>query len=160
MYLKQRELFAGLEKGFVKEIFAMTERKSYRPGDVIFLEGNHAGRFYILVKGRVRLTVGEGRQVAFMVNHGGEAFGWSSLLGRSVYAASAVCEEPSVVLRIDRIRFNMVLEKNPASGLILLRRLGDMLGHRLHEAYRVIGQRTDSFESCGSGQTMEGALPV
>jgi CRP-like cAMP-binding protein len=155
MYLKQQELFAGLEKGFVREIFAMTEKKTYRPGDVIFVEGNHANRFYVLVKGRVRLTVGEGRQVAFMVNHAGEAFGWSSLLGRSTYAASAVCEEPTVVMRIDRVRFNMVLDRNPASGLALLRRLANMLGHRLHEAYRVIGQRAESFESYGSGQTME-----
>ena len=160
MYIKQKELFEGLGKGFIKEIIDLTEKKTYRAGDVVFREGNHAGRFYVLLRGRVRLTVGEGRQVAFMVNHAGETFGWSSLLGRSAYAASAVCEEPTALLRVDRVKLNMVLEKDPANGLILLRRLAQMLGHRLHEAYKVIGRRTEVFEAYGSGQTMEVVPPT
>jgi CRP-like cAMP-binding protein len=159
MYIKQKELFAGLGKGFIKEIIELTEKKTYRTGDVIFREGNHASRFHVLLRGRVRLTVGEGRHVAFTVNHAGEAFGWSSLLGRSTYAASAVCEEPTSLLRVDRVRLNMVLEKDPANGLILLRRLAQMLGHRLHEAYRVIGTGTEFFESYGTGQTMQTTPP-
>jgi CRP-like cAMP-binding protein len=160
MYIKQKELFAGLGKQFIKEIIELTEKKTYRTGDVIFREGNHANRFHVLLRGRVRLTVGEGRQVAFTVNHAGEAFGWSSLLGRSTYAASAVCEEPTALLRVDRVKLNMVLEKDPANGLILIRRLAQMLGHRLHDAYRVIGTRTEFFESYGSGQTMEAFPPT
>jgi len=160
MYIKQKELFAGLGKGFIKEIIDLTEKKKYLAGDVVFREGNHAGRFHVLLRGRVRLTVGEGSQVAFTVNHAGETFGWSSLLGRSTYAATAVCIEPTSLLRIDRVKFNTVLESDPANGLILLRRLAHMLGHRLHEAYKVIGRRTESFEAYGSGQTMETAPPT
>ena len=159
MYIKQKELFEGLGKEFIKEIIDLTEKKTYRKGDVVFREGNHAGRFYVLLRGRVRLTVGEGRRVAFTVNHAGEIFGWSSLLGRSAYAASAVCEEPTALLRVDRVKLNMALEKDPANGLILLRRLAQMLGHRLHEAYKVIGRRSEFFETYGSGQTMELAPP-
>jgi CRP-like cAMP-binding protein len=155
MYLKQKELFAGLGKEFVKEILDLTEKKTYRAGDIIFREGNHAGRFHVLLRGRVRLTVGEVGQAAFTVNHAGEVFGWSSLLGRSTYAATAVCEEATTLLRVDRVKLNTVLEKDPANGLTLLRRLAQMLGHRLHEAYRVIGSRTESFEAYGTGQTME-----
>lgn len=160
MYIKQKELFEGLGKGFIKEIIDLTEKKTYRAGDVVFREGNHASRFHVLLRGRVRLTVGEGRQVAFTVNHAGEAFGWSSLLGRGTYAASAVCEEPTALLRVDRVKLSMVMEKDPANGLILLRRLGHMLGHRLHEAYKVIGGRTESFEAYGSRQTMEVVPPT
>ncbi len=159
MYIKQKELFAGLRKGFVKEILDLTERKTYRKGDIIFREGNHAGRFHILLRGRVRLTVGEVGQAAFTVNHAGEAFGWSSLLGRSTYAATALCEEETTLFRIDRVKLNLVLEKDPASGIVLLRRLAQVLGHRLHEAYRLIGSRSESFEAYGSGQTME-AYPL
>ncbi len=160
MYIKQKELFEGLGKDFIREIIEMTEKKTRRAGDVIFREGSPANRFYVLVKGRVRLTVGQGRQAAFVVNHAGEAFGWSSLLGRSTHAASAVCETPTTLLRVNRLKLERLLEKDPANGLILVRRLARMLGHRLHEAYRVIGTRMDFFESHGSGQTMEAVPPV
>jgi CRP-like cAMP-binding protein len=160
MYIKQKELFEGLGKGFIKEIIGLTEKKTYRAGDVIFREGNHAGRFFVLLRGRVRLTVGEVGQAAFTVNHAGEAFGWSSLLGRGTYAATALCEEPTSLLRIDRVKLNLALESDPANGLILLRRLAQLLGHRLHEAYRVIGAKTEVFESYGTGQTMELVPPT
>lgn len=160
MYIKQKELFAGLRKEFIRDIMEMTERKEYEPGDVIFREGHHANRFYVLVKGRVRLTVGDEHEVGFIVNHGGEAFGWSSLLGRSTYAATALCEKPTVVTRINRVRFDMVLDRDPASGLILIRRLAQVLGHRLHDTYRLLGTRTELIESYGTGQTIEGVPPV
>jgi CRP-like cAMP-binding protein len=155
MYIKQKELFKGLNKQFVKEIIDFTEKRSYKKQDVIFREGNHAGRFYVLLKGRVRLTVGEIPQVVFTVNHAGEAFGWSSLLGREVYAASAECEEATSLLRIDRVKFNMVLNRDPAQGLILIRRLAQLLGHRLHEAYKVIGSKSEWAVSYGTGQVVE-----
>lgn len=155
MYIKQKELFAGLDKKFVKEIIEMTEKKNYAAGDIVFREGNHASRFYVLIKGRVQLTVGEARQVAFTANHAGEAFGWSSLLGRSVYAASAECEEPTALYRMDRVRFKMILDKDPANGMILMTRLAQLLGHRLHEAYKVIGARADVSTSYGTGQVTE-----
>ena len=159
MYIKQKELFKGMDKAFIKEIVDLTEKKTYRSEDVIFREGNHANRFYVLLRGRVRLTVGEGRQVAFTVNHAGEAFGWSSLLGRSTYAASAVCQAPTTLLRVDRRKFNMVLDNDPANGLMLIRRLAGLLGHRLHEAYRVIGARSEFSTSYGTGQVTESPLP-
>ncbi len=160
MYIKQKELFKGLDKGFIKEIVDLTDKKTYRSEDVVFREGGHANRFYVLLRGRVRLTVGEGRQVAFTVNHAGEAFGWSSLLGRSVYAASAVCQAPTTLLRVDRRRFNMVLDSDPANGLVLIRRLAELLGHRLHEAYQVIGARSGFSTSYGTGQVIEAVPPA
>jgi CRP-like cAMP-binding protein len=155
MYIKQKELFSGLNKKFIKEIIDLTEKKDYKKGDVVFREGNNAGRFYVLLKGRVRLTVGEIPQVVFTVNHAGEAFGWSSLLGRDVYAATAECDESTTLIRIDRLKFNRVLDKDPANGLVLIRRLAQLLGHRLHEAYQVVGSRTEWAVSYGSSQVME-----
>jgi len=160
MYIQQKELFAGMDKEFIKEIMAVTVKKTYECGEVVFREGSHASRFYVLLKGRVRLTVGDGRHMVFTVNHADEGFGWSSLLGRSVYAASAICEEPTSLLRIHGVQFNEILDKDPVHGLMLIRLLARVLGHRLHEAYQVIGARMESFSSYGSGQIMEMIPPV
>ena len=155
MYIKQKELLAGLDRQFLKQIMDATERKTYRKGDLVFHEGNHASRFYVLMRGRVNLTVGGTHQTVFTVNHAGEAFGWSSLLGHNVYAATARCAEPTLLLRIDRVKFNMILDQHPANGLILIRRLGVMLGHRLHEAYKMIDSGSEFSTSYGTGQLME-----
>ena len=49
----------------------------------------------------------------------------------------------------------MVLDRDPAQGLILIRRLAQLLGHRLHEAYKVIGSKTEWAVSYGTGQVVE-----
>lgn len=151
MYVKQKDLLAGLDKRFVKELMGQTEVRSYGTGDVIFREGHHASRFYVLLRGCVKLTVGPEGRVAFTVNHAGEAFGWSSLLGRNLYAASAQCTRETKLLRIDRVKFNMVLDADPANGLILIRRLANMLGHRLHEAYGMIASREETSAALSQG---------
>ncbi len=162
MYIKQKELLAGLGKDFLKELMRATERKSYRQGGFVFHEGNHASRFYVLLKGRVKLTIGATGQVVFTINHAGEAFGWSSLLGRNVYAASAQCTEPSKLLRIDRIKFNQILDKDPENGLKLIRHLAEMLGHRLNETYRMMANREflERISSPGTGEVLEEAPPA
>ncbi len=157
MYLKQKDLLAGLDNNFLKHLMTEMEKKSYKKGARIFQEGNHANRFYVLLKGRVKLVVGTPGQVVFTINHGGEAFGWSSLLGRNLYSASAHCIETTKLLRIDRIKFNLVLENDPVNGMILIKRMAGMLGHRLSEAYKIIAaeEQIQPFMTFGSGQLME-----
>ena len=160
MYVKQKDLLSGLERGFIKKLMNMTEKKDYSSGDVVFYEGNHAGRFFVLIRGKVKLKVGPTNQVVFTLSHAGEAFGWSSLLGRNVYAASAECVEPTRLLRIDRVKFNMVLEEDPVNGLVLIRRLAAMLGNRLNDTYKMLAVREhgERFETYGSGQLID--LPL
>jgi CRP-like cAMP-binding protein len=86
----------------------------------------------------VKLSVGEGGQVVYDVGQNGEAFGWSSLIGRDVYSASAVCVEPTKLLVTDRQELGKVLEEDPANGIIFLKQLAATLGNRLMETYKMI----------------------
>jgi CRP-like cAMP-binding protein len=160
MYIKQKELLAGLDKKFVKQLIDVTEKKTYKNGEFVFHEGHPASRFYVLQKGRVSLTIGATGQMVFLVDHAGEAFGWSSLLGRNVYAATAQCTEPTVLLGIQGVKFNLIVDQDPVNGLILIRRLGVILGHRLHGAYQIIASMSEVCTSYGTGQVMETTPPV
>jgi CRP-like cAMP-binding protein len=157
MYFQQKNLLAGIDRGFVKKLMGMTTKKQYGADDVIFLEGHHASRFFVLHKGCVKLTFGTAGQVVFTLNHAGEAFGWSSLLGRNEYAATARCTEPTILIQIDRLKFNRVLEEDPVNGLVLVRRLAELLGERLKMTYRMLAAHSPQEVSLsyGSGQTME-----
>jgi CRP-like cAMP-binding protein len=157
MYIQQKNLLAGMDRGFVKKLIGMTTKKHCGADDIVFQEGHHANRFFVLVKGCVKLTFGTAGQVVFTLNHAGEAFGWSSLLGRNEYAATARCTEPTTLIQIDRLAFNRVLEEDPVHGLVLVRRLAELLGERLKLTYQMMAAQSpyEVSLSYGSGQTLE-----
>jgi CRP-like cAMP-binding protein len=138
MYIRQSDLFLGTSMDFVKKIMDISRMVSHAEGDILFRENDEARYFYILLNGRVKLSVGEGGQGVYDVGQNGEAFGWSSLIGRDVYSASAACVEPTKLLVTDRQKLARVLEQDPANGLIFVRQLAATLGNRLLEIYKKI----------------------
>ncbi len=143
MYIKQSELFLGTSMDFVKKIMDISRMISHEKGDILFHENDEARYFYILLNGRVKLSVGEGSQVVYDVGQNGEAFGWSSLIGRNVYSASAKCVDSTKLLITDRTQLGKILEEDPANGIIFMKRLAATLGNRLIETYKMIPSKSD-----------------
>jgi len=141
MYIKQSDLFLGTSMDFVKKIMDICRMVSHEKGYILFHENDRARHFYILLNGHVKLSVGGAGQVVYDVGQNGEAFGWSSLIGRDVYSASAECVETTKLLRADRRELGKVLEEDPANGIIFLKQLAATLGNRLMETYKMIPQR-------------------
>jgi len=138
MYIKHSDLLLGTSMDFVKKIMDISRMVSHEKGDILFHENDESRYFYILLNGRVKLSVGEGGQVVYDVAQNGEAFGWSSLIGRDVYSASAECVEATKLLLADRNKLGKILEDDSANGLILLKQLAATLGNRLMETYKMI----------------------
>ena len=89
MYLKQKDIFWAMNKEFVKEVMDIAVTESHQQGEWLFHGGDPANAFYILLKGRVKLILGETGHVVYIVSNAGEAFGWSSLIDRGSFSASA-----------------------------------------------------------------------
>ena len=70
-----------------------------------------------------------------IVDQAGESFGWSSVVGRKYYSASAECILPTRVIKVEKERCLRVLAANPESGMILLKRFAAILGERLIHNY-------------------------
>lgn len=135
MIIKQADLFCGLNHNFIKDLMAIASRTSCNQGDIIFDSGSPAAHFYILIQGCVRLRLGHAGREVFTSCRIGEIFGWSSLIGRYAYSASAECIEPATLLKIDRQQFQSILEKDLASGLLFFKQLAAALGSRLIQLY-------------------------
>ncbi len=131
MYIKQGDIFWGMSKEFVKEAMDATEKLNPNEGTILFQQGDPASHFYILNKGRVKLTIGETGPAVYIARHTGEIIGWSSLIGRDVYTASAECLEESNLVKIESKNFLKILEKDSSNEAILFKRLAEMLGNRL-----------------------------
>ena len=140
MYIKQSELFMGTSMDFVKKFMDISEMSSHKKGEILFRENDPANFFFILLNGRVKLSVGQPKQVVYNAARNGEAFGWSSLIGGAVYSASAECLEPTKLLKTDSNKLSGILAKDADNGIIFFKQLAATLGKRLLETYKVIGQ--------------------
>jgi CRP-like cAMP-binding protein len=156
MYLNQKDIFWAMRKELVKEIMDIAVSESYQQGEWLFHGGDPANAFYILLKGRVKLILGETGHVVYIVSNAGEAFGWSSLIGRDSFSASAECMAQTKLLKIDKNKLENILEKDPANSFILFKRLAEILGNRLLRSYTIISSTSPTEPSLafGSGQVM------
>ena len=156
MYFKQKDIFRAMNKSFVKKIMNVSTTESYEQGDLLFKQGDLANQFYILLKGRIKLTLGEIGRSVYIVSHAGEAFGWSSLIDRETYTASAECMTLVKLLRFDQEKVLKTLEEDPANGLVFFKRLADILGNRLLHSYEMLSTaaQTEKSPSFGTGQVM------
>jgi CRP-like cAMP-binding protein len=138
MLIDQGDLLWGMDYLFTKDFMAVSAKVHLEKGTVIFREGDKADYFYTLVQGRVGLTIGEPAREIYIIDKAGEAFGWSSLVDRNYYSASAECVEPSDLLRFEKNDLNAFLLKNVDSALVFYKRLAGMLGNRLIQCYKMI----------------------
>ena len=143
MFIKQSELLMGTSMDFVKKFMDISQMISHEKGDVLFREKDKAQHFYVLLNGRVKLGVGKHEQMVYDIRQNGEAFGWSSLIGREIYSASAECMEPTKLLKTDSERLKKVLEADPANGIIFFKHLAATLGNRLLESYKMIAPASE-----------------
>ncbi|MGW8194854.1 MAG: Crp/Fnr family transcriptional regulator [Desulforhopalus sp.] len=157
MYIKQSDLLWGLDKHFIQVFFEPAVKKTHPQGFMLFKKGDPAEYFYILVKGSISLHPGGETKTAYLVNHAGEAFGWSSLVGMDTYTASAECLRESVVMRFNKETVREMAEADPLNGMKFFRRLARMLGNRLVHSYQ---HETETVPegldlSFGSGQSIK-----
>jgi CRP-like cAMP-binding protein len=156
MYIKQSDLLLGLDKHFIQKFVETGIKETHPKGFKLFLEGDPAEYFFIMVKGGIRLSLGNQNRTTYLVNHAGEAFGWSSLVGMDKYTASAECVKETMVIRFTREFFTDIVEADPVNGMHFFKHLARMLGNRLIHSYHLESETvSDGLEySFGSGQSI------
>ena len=86
MIIQEFDLFDGISDEIVEDLVTTMETEVYRAGEVVFKEGDPADSFFILVSGAVNLYIGDADETSSIVLKPGEAFGWSSLVGRDIWS--------------------------------------------------------------------------
>ena len=162
MYMKLSDLLKGLSKDFVKEVMEVADKETHKAGYILFNEGDRAKQIYILIKGRVSLTMGETSHTVYTVDQPGEVFGWSSLVGRKGFSTTAECKEPTKLLKISAQKLEKLFEKDRDSEVVFFRQLAAGLGSRLIQSYRMISNKAqaDLALSYGTGQVQESVQTV
>lgn len=155
MFIGEAELFKGLDDQTMSEISRIMVERSCKSGDILYTEKDGAETFYLLWEGRIRLAIGEEAEIDYTVSRSGEAFGWSSLVGRPTYTARAQCLAPGKVYTISKQQLEALFAKHPECGMKFYKSLAAAVIQRLTDNYR-------AFLSEGSlkGVTSEGTRQV
>jgi len=88
--------------------------KKVAEGDIIFKEGSICSFYHQLVKGSVRWANinDEGKETLQVMIEEGECFGEMPLFDDGTYAATAIAQEDSVIIRLNKNSFHQLLKEN------------------------------------------------
>ncbi|MCM8773640.1 MAG: patatin-like phospholipase domain-containing protein, partial [Candidatus Omnitrophica bacterium] len=110
--------FSKLKKNERKKLIKIIEIVEYKKGEIIYKEGAPPDYFYLLLKGRVRITSKyEGKDKDIDIIKKGTSFGMISVFTDEPHSVTTTAFEDSLVLKIEKSRFKSFLKKSPQLAL-------------------------------------------
>ncbi len=127
--LKKIDLFKNLSDAELKELGPYLAVVAYRKKDTIFSEGESPEWFYVVVKGKVKVTKlsHEGKEIILEVISPNDIFGGVAVLRNFPYPANAVAMEDSEVLKISRKNLMRLVDRFPNLMYCIALQLGDRM---------------------------------
>lgn len=120
----------------VEHVHAMSEAASERElpaGSFLLRRGQPAEALALLLDGDVSLELTEpgDEPIVLETLHGGDPVGWSWLFSPHRWAFDARCLTPVRLLQLDAARLRTMMTADPAFGMALTQRIGQLVVQRL-----------------------------
>jgi len=132
--LQSHPFTQGFWPEHIARLSAMAGEVTFRPGELIFREGDHSSFFYLLVRGSMALEViSPGRPVRVATLYAGEVAGWSSVTGDNggkQFQARAL--EEVHALAFDGTRLRHACEEDYAFGFWFMRATLKVMAEGMH----------------------------
>lgn len=114
-FLKQSHLFRGVNDKDLAAVAEIMKENTYSEENTVFSEGTSADSFYMIYKGRVRLTRRmKDRSVNVATLFPGDYFGERGLLKGGIRNATAKAEPGTTLLILYRTDFKILLKRIPS----------------------------------------------
>lgn len=140
--LSQFSLFNGLPETLLEEIGKISKEVPAKKGEIVFREGESADKLHFLLNGsvalRVKLTSRPESVTVSFVSTPYQSFGWSGIVSPFHYTSSAECDEDSTLLIIPADPFMKLLEANPESCFLVMRRVTEIIADRLRNSRQAL----------------------
>jgi CRP/FNR family cyclic AMP-dependent transcriptional regulator len=137
--LRQVPLFALLDDDETAVLAGQVELKTFASRQRIYKMGDPGGQAYVLVSGSVQVTtVDEDHQEVIVDQPSqGEFFGFASMLEQTPHQTTAVSNEQTVCIEVDRHDIQVLLERKPMAGMDML----TVLGRQFHASQQLVRVR-------------------
>ncbi|MEU5523019.1 cyclic nucleotide-binding domain-containing protein [Streptomyces sp. NPDC047860] len=141
---KAIKLLSALPPPQRERLMALAQEVSFPEDTHIFEPGGHADRFWVIRSGAVSLEqqVTEVHRVTVAQLGAGDLLGWSWLFPPYEWDFGAVAFSPVRAYEFDAAAVLRLCEEDPELGLMLVRKVAEILAHRL-EATR--GKLLDQY---------------
>ena len=113
--LERTRLFRGLPAATIQQISALSIRRSYSNGAIVFSQADPGDALYGVVKGKIRISASSpgGREMFLNIMEPGDTFGEIALLDGRRRTATASTTAPSELIIITRDHFLELLKREP-----------------------------------------------
>lgn len=136
--LSQGDLFAALSTEQLTAIAAYCHEITCDEGKTLFREGQEATQLFILLEGKVNLQVWLAAHreniTVEVITQPYQTIGWSGLVTPYFYTATALCQTNSRLLALDGHAFLRLLEQDPVTGFVVMRRITEVICDRLRNS--------------------------
>ena len=131
--LKAHPFWRGMTPAHVNVITEGAQIVSFKPGEVIFREGEPANKFYVINSGSVALEAHEPGDGTVLVNtlEAGSMLGWSWLFPPFFWHFQARASAPTDLIALDAARLLRIAETDRDFGYELMKRVAQVVIQRL-----------------------------
>ncbi len=128
-HLKKIDLFKNLSDEELKELEPYLVTTTFKKKEDIFAEGDQPEWFYIVSKGKVKITKlsHEGKEIILEIISPHDIFGGVAVLRNFPYPANAVAMEDSEVIKISRKNLMRLVDRFPNLMYCIALQLGDRM---------------------------------
>jgi CRP/FNR family transcriptional regulator, cyclic AMP receptor protein len=137
--LRAVPLFSLFDEDEICVLANEVEVKDFVPRQRIYKVGDNSGRAYVMVSGKVRVSVVDEDHQEVVVDEPshGEFFGFASMLEQTPHQTNAIALEDTRCLEVDRHDIQVLLERKPHAGMDML----TVLGRQFHAAQQLVRLR-------------------
>ena len=154
--LKALPFFRGLRSAVIEKLAQAATVVELDNNALITRQHDRAIAFFVLLSGQVQFLIeveGSGKLLVGVGRDSGLILGWSVFRAPFRYMTDVRCEGPCRLLRIPHHLIDELLEDDPVSGLVMLRRVTESLAARLES------ERGRLLETADGGAAQPGRLP-
>ena len=135
--LRRSEIFSELAEADLLAIAELCAEERYDEGEAVLSEGAPAAAVFVVERGKLalekKIQIGRHstpRNATIDYVEPGKTAGFSGLVAPFVYSTSAVCLEPTRVLRVDGPALREYLKAHPAAGVKVFTAVAELISDR------------------------------
>ena len=135
-YLSAHEFFSEFSDDSLKFLCECSSTREIKKGQILFLQGEHADKFYVVRSGRISLQMPAimGPTLEIQTVDEDQVLGWSWLISPYKWNFQAKAEEDSELLQFDGAAILAQCELDPKLGFELVKKFAALMSVGLNAA--------------------------
>ncbi|MEZ5652353.1 MAG: cyclic nucleotide-binding domain-containing protein [Burkholderiaceae bacterium] len=132
--LAEHPVFRAFDRDAIELLAGCARNERFRPGTLIFREGDAATRLYLLRAGTVAIEIGGPQRPPLIIEtlHAGEILGWSWLVPPHLHSADARAIDDVRAVSLDAGCLRDKCDREPALGYLMFKTWSPHMVRRMH----------------------------